>query len=107
MQKLPFKQGATFSFGGTVLLPASTSWTAQAQVRDAGGGLVADLTAVLAPLAQPTASASHSILLSTAADTGAWQGPLFFDVVYIGQDGSKVPTDTVEIDLQAKVTQVG
>jgi hypothetical protein len=106
--KLPFKKGASFSFGGTVALPAATTWTAQSQVRDAGGGLVADLTVTLTPLAPPTADATPAILLVTAADTSAWEGPLFFDVVYVSADGtSKVPSDTVEIDLQPGVTVVG
>lgn len=103
--KLTFKQGATFSLSGTCLLPASNSpWTATCQIRDGGDGLVGAPSVQLAPLAQPTATATHSVLISTADSTADWSGKLYADVLYT--DGtSKVPSDTFEIDVVAAVTR--
>lgn len=105
MNAISHKKGATFSLAGTCLLPGTTTWTAASQVRDAGGGLVSTLAVVLTPLGgAATATASHAITLTSPDDTSVWDGKLFCDVLYTGGDGSKVPSDTFEIDLVERVT---
>jgi hypothetical protein len=65
-QKIDLPKGDTLSLGGTVLLDASV-WTATGDLNKANGSRAFALEVDLQPLAQPTADATHSILIELDA----------------------------------------
>lgn len=104
MNTLRFKAGATFSFGGTVLLPSGT-WSAACQVRRKTGDTVAEITVDLEALEAPTEEASHTIVLETDADTSSWPvEELVCDVLFYDSSDppKKVPTDTFLIAMERR-----
>lgn len=103
---LDFKQGATFSLTGTVLLPAGT-WTAASEIRNGRGDLVCTPLVALTPLGSPTATASHTVVIATVDDTGSWAGVLRTDVFFTDSGGVKVPSETYLINVKVRETGRG
>lgn len=107
MQVITHKQGATFSWGGTVLLPAG-AWTATCEARDRDDVVRGTLQVALAPLEEPTEEASHSILITCAPTaTALWPvAKLDCDVRFT--DASVVPvvqpTDTFTLNVVKRIT---
>lgn len=104
---IDFKQGATFSLTGTVLLPAGT-WMATSQLRDENGGLIRDLQVTLTPLGSPTATASHTVVIdeATPSDTSDFPlGLLFTDVFFASTSPTvKLPCNTYNINVVRRWT---
>lgn len=105
-QVLEYKQGGTFSYTGTVLLPAGT-WSATCSLIGPDGR-VADLEVDVQPLETPTATATHSIVIDTpSTDPNTWPlGVLRSDVFF--EDASVtpvfVPTDTFHVNVVERQT---
>jgi hypothetical protein len=69
-QPYDLPKGDTLSLAGTVLLPAGV-WTASAALNKANGTLAYALAVDLQPLAEPTAAATHSIVIELSPANSA------------------------------------
>ncbi len=104
-----FKQGTTFALPlrlhpvvAGVAVADLTGWTARAQVRQANGALVSDLTVDWVDRAERLVS-----LTCPAGTTAAWPvAKLNVDVELISPDGAvRINSSTMTITVLARVTQ--
>jgi hypothetical protein len=103
-QQWPIKQGETFGKTFTIL-DDGTPITGiadrlKAQVRDGGGNLQANMV-----IAETSTAGNYTMVADHATDDWPVSTALYFDMVYTTDDGQKIPSDTVIIRVEKKVTQ--
>jgi hypothetical protein len=108
MNTITHKRGNTFSYAGTITLPAG-AWTASAQVRDGKAGTL--LSTLATTLVAQGANVWALALHATSAQTSTWPvsaygktTPLLCDIKF--SDGTTVVrTETFGIDVAREVTE--
>ena len=104
-QTITIKRGATFSYLGTISLPAGV-WTAQAQIRNAAGELVDSFVVVITPPLAP--SVLHGISLYVpASSTVTWPiATLLSDIKFTDAAGFVLYGETFAITIEKAETSV-
>lgn len=109
MQTIEHKRGSTFSYGGTVKLPAG-EWTAKCSLKLPSWKKVADLQVTLTPLENPTPQGdTHAILLEAPASGQAgWPvgSTLSGDIVFLESGGIVIPSATFNVLVEQGITDV-
>ena len=104
---MKFKRGDSFDFTGPVtikvngvVLGNATGYSANSQIRDEDGNLIANLAAVFTSYIPPV------INLAFAGNSQGWPpGQALIDIEFLTPDGKVASTDTVKFTIDTDVTR--